>query len=297
MRALSSLSSTTSTRTDTQVLQKGQPQHEHHLVRKRTEAVRLGRLLPRAPQPHHHRAAGTSFITQSAADWNYFSTIFNRKDPKLFEYQCHCLYLDNKGKNWQLEEENLLKEIIGENCSSEGPSSTPQIKWHEVSKLLFQTSEKKYFRSPKQCRERWNNHLDPSKVKGMWKREECLLMFEYVQEHGKKWASIVRLLKNRNEHSIKNKFNSLLKKQEKFSKNMTEEEMHLQIITRIKSAIANERWQLKNQNIDFDLDDEDDEEMLYPRKFAEENKASNFAEKLMHKFMAFGSKEENPVKK
>ena len=55
----------------------------------------------------------------------------------------------------------------------------------------------------------------------MWRREECLLMFEYVQEHGKKWANIVKELGNvRNEHSIKNKFNSLLKKQTKSRKDV-----------------------------------------------------------------------------
>lgn len=49
-------------------------------------------------------------------------------------------------------------------------------------------------------------------------------MFEYVQKHGKKWAKIVDLLDNcRNEHSIKNKFNSLLKKQAKSNKNMSEQ--------------------------------------------------------------------------
>jgi hypothetical protein len=46
-----------------------------------------------------------------------------------------------------------------------------KAKWNEVSKELFQLSDKKYFRSAKQCRERWNNHLDPSKVKGLWKAE------------------------------------------------------------------------------------------------------------------------------
>jgi len=65
-------------------------------------------------------------------------------------------------------------------------------------------------------------------------------MFEYVEQNGKKWANIVRLLKNsRNEHSIKNKFNSLLKKQAKSNKNLSESELYPLIIARIRSAISN----------------------------------------------------------
>lgn len=53
-----------------------------------------------------------------------------------------------------------------------GPGSkNSKIKWNEVSKQLFQISNKKFLRTPKQCRERWNNHLDPTKVKGNWKRQ------------------------------------------------------------------------------------------------------------------------------
>ncbi len=29
-------------------------------------------------------------------------------------------------------------------------------------------SNKKYFKTPKQCRERWINYVDPTKVKGNW---------------------------------------------------------------------------------------------------------------------------------
>jgi|688.fasta_scaffold230172_1 hypothetical protein len=44
-------------------------------------------------------------------------------------------------------------------------------------------------------------------------------MFEYVKKHGKKWASLVKVLDNvRNEHSIKNKFNSMVKKHEKLKR-------------------------------------------------------------------------------
>ena len=36
-------------------------------------------------------------------------------------------------------------------------------KWNDFARKLYEISEKKYFRTGKQCRERWLNHLDPNK--------------------------------------------------------------------------------------------------------------------------------------
>lgn len=63
-------------------------------------------------------------------------------------------------------------------------------------------------------------------------------MFEFVQEHGKKWANLVKILNDtRNEHSVKNKFNSIIKKHRKQYKNQPDEEMYTMIIARIKKTI------------------------------------------------------------
>lgn len=58
-------------------------------------------------------------------DWRFFEQIFDRKDPKLFEYQTHCLYLVNKGKQWGRLEEDLLKQIM---AGSQARNS--KIKWN-----------------------------------------------------------------------------------------------------------------------------------------------------------------------
>lgn len=43
-------------------------------------------------------------------------------------------------------------------------------------------------------------------------------MFEFVRDEGRKWAKLVKILDNsRDEHSIKNKFNSIYKKQSKMN--------------------------------------------------------------------------------
>ncbi len=41
-------------------------------------------------------------------------------------------------------------------------------KWNDIAKDLFIQSGKKYFRTGKQCREHWINHLDPTPVKTDW---------------------------------------------------------------------------------------------------------------------------------
>ena len=58
--------------------------------------------------------------------------------------------------------------------------------------------------------------MDPSKLKKYWLESEDFTLIEYVKFYGKKWALISKKLDNkRNEHSIKNRFKSLLTKESK----------------------------------------------------------------------------------
>jgi hemerythrin-like domain-containing protein len=67
--------------------------------------------------------------------------------------------LDDLKQKWENEEDNLLYSIIHKDATA---------KWNEVAKELFLSSNKKYLRTSKQCRERWLNHLDPNKTKCEW---------------------------------------------------------------------------------------------------------------------------------
>jgi hypothetical protein len=62
---------------------------------------------------------------------------------------------------------------------------------------LYIESNREYFRTPKQCRERWLNHLDPKKSKDEWELKEDYILISHVRSKGKKWAEISKLLKNR----------------------------------------------------------------------------------------------------
>lgn len=76
---------------------------------------------------------------------------------------------------------------------------------------MFIRSQKRYFRTPKQCREQWINHLDPSKIKSEWTPLEDYEMIKTVLAIGKKWSLVARELgSKRTEHMVKNRFKSLL---------------------------------------------------------------------------------------
>ncbi|XP_022897794.1 transcription factor MYB3R-2-like, partial [Olea europaea var. sylvestris] len=57
----------------------------------------------------------------------------------------------------------------------------------------------------KQCRDRWNNHLNPEINKGAWTKEEDEVLISAHAVYGNKWAEMAKLLPGRLENSIKNR--------------------------------------------------------------------------------------------
>ena len=61
-------------------------------------------------------------------------------------------------------------------------------------------------RKPKQCKERYLNHLDPNITRKPWTEEEDQIMLKYREIYGNKWSEIKNFLPGRTANQIKNRF-------------------------------------------------------------------------------------------
>ena len=78
-------------------------------------------------------------------------------------------------------------------------------KWNYISSFLPG-------RIGKQCRERWCNHLSPCINKSPWSEEEEMLLLMLHHKYGNKWSLISQVLTGRTDNTIKNHWNSAMKK-------------------------------------------------------------------------------------
>ncbi|KAG0454654.1 hypothetical protein HPP92_023946 [Vanilla planifolia] len=97
---------------------------------------------------------------------------------------------------WSKEEDEIIIDMV----NKFGPK-----KWSTIAQALPG-------RIGKQCRERWHNHLNPSINKEAWTQEEEIALIHAHQIYGNKWAELTKFLPGRSDNSIKNHWNSSVKK-------------------------------------------------------------------------------------
>lgn len=126
---------------------------------------------------------------------NLFQKSIYDKNQKINKRNSRARQGLKKGQ-WSIKEDELLEQWIKEN----GPR-----KWNQCGRFI-------QGRSGKQCREHWNNCLNPELIKGEWTSEEDFLIMYFYEECNGSWKKIIPLFNGRTENSIKNRFYSQLRK-------------------------------------------------------------------------------------
>jgi hypothetical protein len=94
-----------------------------------------------------------------------------------------------------LEEDKILLHFV----VLHGPQN-----WRQLASILGN-------RSAKQCRERWNNQLNPAINRNPWTRFEDRILAERHAMLGNHWAKIARFLPGRTDTQVKNRWSTSIK--------------------------------------------------------------------------------------
>lgn len=127
---------------------------------------------------------------------------------------------------WTDIEDRLLLHLV----NIDGPAKWTQIANHLPGRI------------GKQCRERWHNHLNPMIKRTMtWSDEEEWILFLQNRDKNNKWADIASILEGRTDNSIKNHWNSSMKRRLLFYHNKFEKQLKDRLAGRRLTYIHSER--------------------------------------------------------
>jgi len=136
---------------------------------------------------------------QKTINWEKVKTYFadsNKTVQQLMDRWKKVLNPDLVKGAWTIEEDNFIIKWVTEKGAKN---------WSVLASNLPG-------RIGKQCRERWVNSLDPTLEKKPWSKEEDDILISQHALLGNKWAMIAEKLPGRTDNSVKNRWNSSLKR-------------------------------------------------------------------------------------
>eukprot|EP00347_Sterkiella_histriomuscorum_P015833 403355515 len=136
------------------------------------------------------------------SDWGNVAEFIPTRDKiKCFKRWLFIQKLGGNKSQWTKRQDQALLQIVEHEGAKE---------WSKIAEALNVIVGSQ--RNGKQCRERWNNTLNPQINKGKWTVQEDLVLLEKQKLLGNKWAEISNYLNHRTENQIKNRFNCLIRR-------------------------------------------------------------------------------------
>lgn len=117
-------------------------------------------------------------------------------------------------------------------------------------------------RNSRQCRERWQNYLNPNLNHSSWSKEEDEKLLNLREEHGPKWKLISKHFRNRTDAMIKNRYYVLMRSEKK--KNEKDDDELFSNSKNIQNAnplfIDNNENNINQKNVDNNNNNNDKKE-------------------------------------